>query len=97
MTMSFNKSGLMGLLLLTQTVSGAVTETHRTARFSNDRVSVWETVVYPHSLLKGHRHAHDRVLVALDSGTLKVVSDKGGVSYLNLGRVLITTISAITP
>jgi hypothetical protein len=66
----------------------AVVKTGRIPQFSNDRVSVWETIIYPseHQVLKMHRHEHDRVLVSFDDGLLKITNDKGKVHYLKLQK-----------
>lgn len=60
----------------------------RIPQFSNDNVVVWETIIYPTSRqgLKMHRHAHDRVVVALSNGTLKITNNKGAVHYLKLKK-----------
>jgi beta-alanine degradation protein BauB len=62
--------------------------TARTPQFDNDKVNVWKTIIYPHKkeILANHRHDHDRVLVALDDGTLKVVSNTGQSHLLKLKR-----------
>lgn len=62
--------------------------TKRTTQFSNDRVLVWETVIYPseNQALKMHRHNHDRVVVAFDDGLLKITNDKGSIHYLKLEK-----------
>jgi hypothetical protein len=53
--------------------------THRTTEFTNDKVNVWQTIIYPSKgqQLKPHRHDYDRVVIALDDGKLKIVNDKG--------------------
>jgi hypothetical protein len=63
-------------------------ETARTTQFSNNKVSVWETVIYPgaNQVLKMHRHEHDRVVVAFNDGLLKITNDKGKVHYLKLAK-----------
>ncbi|WP_454782939.1 hypothetical protein [Legionella sp. WA2022007384] len=63
-------------------------KTVRTPQLSNKEVSVWTTVIYPnkkHSL-KMHRHEHNRVIVALDNGLLKVVNNKGKEHFLKLEK-----------
>ena len=62
--------------------------THRIPQFSNEKVSVWETTIYPHKeqILKMHRHDHDRILVALTAGILKVTNDKGQSHLLKLEK-----------
>ena len=59
-------------------------QTNRVMQFSNNHVSVWETVIYPsqNHMLKMHRHDHDRVLVAFTDGLIKVTNDQGKVHYL---------------
>lgn len=68
--------------------SAGSSTTTRIAQFSNDKVSVWETVIYPsaNQVLKMHRHEHDRVLVAFSDGLLKITNDKGKVHYLKLEK-----------
>ncbi|MCD6039989.1 MAG: uncharacterized protein K0S27_1389 [Gammaproteobacteria bacterium] len=62
--------------------------TTRIAQFSNNKISVWETIIYPsaNQKLKMHRHEHDRVVVALTDGVLKITNDKGKVHYLKLQK-----------
>lgn len=62
--------------------------TKRIPQFSNDKVTVWQATIYPTAsqMLKMHRHEHDRVLVAFDSGTLKITNDKGKIHYLKLEK-----------
>lgn len=62
--------------------------TKRIAQFSNTKVSVWETIIYPsaNQALKMHRHEYDRVVVALSDGLLKITNDKGKVHYLKLEK-----------
>lgn len=61
-------------------------ETYRIKHFENANVNVWETRIFPgkSKVLKMHRHDHDRVLVALSPGVLKVVNDAGKSHFLNL-------------
>lgn len=60
--------------------------TQRISQFENDRVNVWQTIIYPSTkqALTMHRHEHDRVLVALNHGLLKITNDTGEVHYLKL-------------
>lgn len=77
---------LLTLLFVTfQVVAGT---TNRLDQFSNDQVKVWKTVIYPSSqqALPMHRHEHNRVLIALTDGTLKITNNKGKVSYLKLKK-----------
>nr|WP_231865939.1 hypothetical protein [Legionella fallonii] len=62
--------------------------THREEQFSNNKVSVWKTIIYPASgqALTMHRHEHDRVVVALTDGLLKITNDKGKIHYLKLEK-----------
>ena len=63
-------------------------KTHRIPQFDNDKVIARKTVIYPSSkqILQMHRHDNNRVLIAFDSGTLKVTNDKGVVHYLKLEK-----------
>ena len=52
--------------------------TKRIAQFSNSKVNVWQTIIYPNKkqALKMHRHDYDRVVVAFDNGILQVIMIK---------------------
>lgn len=75
-------------ILLTGALHAAELSTKRIEQFSNDKVKVWKTIVYPssHQVLPMHRHDNDRVLVALTDGTLKITNNKGKVHYLKLKK-----------
>ncbi|MFY7697538.1 MAG: hypothetical protein ACOVQX_01765 [Legionella sp.] len=62
--------------------------TKRISQFTNDKVSVWKTIIYPihGQSLKMHRHEHDRVVVALTDGRLKVTNNQGQVHFLNFKK-----------
>jgi hypothetical protein len=79
------------MLMLLAIGSGLQAQTHATKRdvqFSNKEVSVWRTIIYPtsHQILPMHRHDHNRVLVALTDGILKITNDKGKIHYLHLKK-----------
>lgn len=60
----------------------------RDIQFENRDVSVWKTTIpsgHAEKLVM-HHHVHDRVVIALTDGALKVVSDKGNVHYLKLKK-----------
>lgn len=60
----------------------------RVQQISNEKISAWKRIIYPgknHALMM-HRHDHDRVLIALTDGTLKVTSDKGNSHLLTLKK-----------
>lgn len=63
-------------------------KTTRMPEFSNNEVDVWKTIIYPNKnqRLKMHRHEYNRVVVALNNGTLKITNDKGKIHYLNLEK-----------
>ncbi len=74
-------------MVTTLTITQANTATtKRIEQFANKQVKVWRTVIYPTSSqsLTLHRHDHNRVLVALTNGLLKITNDKGQVHYLHL-------------
>jgi len=77
---------VVSLFFLMSNMLNAAPSTTRTPQFSNEKVSVWETVIYPNKdqVLKMHRHEHDRVVVAFTDGVLKITNDKGKVHYLKL-------------
>ena len=75
---------IVGAFILSTKLFGAGTQRH--LQISNPQVNVWQTLIYPHSsqALKSHRHENDRVVVALNSGVLKVKNSKGKSHYLKL-------------
>lgn len=62
--------------------------TKRIEQFNNDKVKVWKTLIYPsqNNKLPMHRHEHDRVVVALTDGRLKITNSHGKVHYFNLRK-----------
>jgi len=79
---------LMFLLLISSFSTHATPGTERIGLFSNNRVSVWKTIIYPSSkqALKMHRHDFDRVVVALTDGLLKVTTSKGKTHYMQFKK-----------
>ncbi|KTD44503.1 hypothetical protein [Legionella quateirensis] len=80
---------LFGLLMYPVTALYAEEQaTKRIEQFTNNKVKVWQTIIYPTStkVLPMHRHDHERVLVALTDGVLKITNNKGAVHYLNLKK-----------
>jgi hypothetical protein len=78
-------------VLLSPTISLAqakIEKTQRIEQFSNDKVNVWKTIVYPTTgkALAMHRHEHNRVVVALSDGLLKITNTKGKTHYLKLEK-----------
>ncbi|MCL5272551.1 MAG: hypothetical protein M1486_04485 [Gammaproteobacteria bacterium] len=63
-------------------------KTKRIPLFTNEKVRVWETIVYPaqNQKLKMHRHNNDRVLIALTDGQLKITTDRGQTRMLKLEK-----------
>jgi beta-alanine degradation protein BauB len=53
------------------------TGTQRIVQFENDDVKVWKSIVVPHAPLTMHRHEHERVIIALKGGTMKIVEQTG--------------------
>ena len=60
----------------------------RIPQLSNERVQAWKTIIYPTAKKKlaMHRHDHDRVIVALTDGLLKIKNNSGKVHYLSLKK-----------
>lgn len=75
-------------IILSTSLHALGQSTKRIDQFANDRVKVWKTIIYPSSgqVLPMHRHDHDRVLVALTDGTLKITNNNGKVHYLKLKK-----------
>jgi len=84
--MKFVSFGLVALI--SQSCWAETVATKRINQFTNDQVAVWQTIIYPTktNTLAMHRHEHNRVLVALDDGLLKVTNDKGKVHFLKLEK-----------
>ncbi|MCL9685296.1 hypothetical protein MJ258_13575 [Legionella sp. EUR-108] len=82
----------IALAVLLGTTTGLVQAkgelTKRVEQFSNSKVTVWKTIIYPASgqALAMHRHEHDRVVVALTDGLLKITTNKGKTHYLKLEK-----------
>lgn len=75
-------------ILASTNIHAGIQKTKRIDQFSNEAVHVWKTVIYPNKaqLLKMHRHDSNRVVVALDSGLLKITNDKNETHYLKLEK-----------
>jgi len=52
-------------------------QTQRIPGFENDDMKVWNSVVMPNAPLTMHRHEHPRVIIALSTGTMKIVEQNG--------------------
>lgn len=79
---------LFVLALVATTTVAQNQATQRVPEFSNNQVNVWKTIIYPTSkqVLTMHRHDHNRVVVALTDGLLKVTNDKGKIHYFRLQK-----------
>ena len=51
--------------------------TRRELQFENEHLKVWKTIILPNQPLNLHRHDHGRAVVALTSGKLDVIDEKG--------------------
>lgn len=78
------KRFFMIVILCCINVSYAAEKTIRIPEFSNEKVKVWKSIIYPtrQEQLVMHRHDHDRVVVALDDGVLKIVNSEQHVHFL---------------
>ena len=78
---------IVGCFAATGSAQSSIT-TNRIPQFSNNAVNVWKTIIYPRAehTLSMHRHAHDRVLVALTDGVLKIINNHGKIHYLRLKK-----------
>jgi hypothetical protein len=52
-------------------------QTQRIPQFENDNVKVWRSVVVPNAPLTMHRHEHGRVIIPIQGGTMKIVTQGG--------------------
>ena len=76
----FLSGGVAGAVLTVGVLGGMHLEaakTIRTPQFENEAVKAWRTVVPAGSASDMHRHDHPRVVVALTSGRMDSVDDKG--------------------
>ncbi len=83
------KKLIISILMIVMGHSYAQTQaTVRKEQFSNDKVKVWKTIIYPSTKqrLTMHRHEQDRVVVALTDGVLKIKNNKGKTHYWNLEK-----------
>lgn len=73
-------------LVIASTTQAKVTK--RLEQLKNSKVCVWETFIYPteEQKLALHRHDHDRVVVALTAGLLKITNDQGVSHYWKLEK-----------
>jgi len=78
--MSIRALACLAVLALAGTAPGrseVPRTTVRTPQFDNESVRVWKTLIAPGQPLTMHRHEHGRVIVALSSGTLRIVKESG--------------------
>jgi quercetin dioxygenase-like cupin family protein len=73
-----------GVLVLALVASGfnrtQTAEMQRIPQFENDRVSVWRSVIPPHTQSTLHRHDRGRTVVAIVGGELKTITPEGRVA-----------------
>lgn len=67
----------VGVVFGSQLVDGQERRTRREPQFENEHLKVWKTFVYPNQPLSMHRHDHGRAIVAIQGGTLHVVTEEG--------------------
>lgn len=79
---------ITSILLIATSIYAENLTTKRIPQFSNNQVNVWQTIIYPskNQVLKMHRHEFNRVLVAFDSGTLKITNNKNQSHLLKLAK-----------
>ena len=68
---------LIPALLLTAIALTPQQQTQRVQQFENDDVKVWRSVVVPNAPLTMHRHEHGRVIIPIQGGTMKIVTQAG--------------------
>ena len=76
--------GRIGVLALALAVSGfappQVAEMQRIPQFENDRVTVWRSVIPPHTQSTFHRHDRGRTVIGIVGGDLKTITPDGRVA-----------------
>lgn len=62
--------------------------TKRIPQVENNKVKVWQTIVYPSTkqALPMHRHDHDRVVIAMTDGKFKITTSTGQVSFFEIKK-----------
>lgn len=70
---------LLGMFLIHNAVHAKGPSTKREELFFNKKVRVWKTFIYPSAkhALPMHRHEHDRVVIALTDGVIKIINNHG--------------------
>ena len=73
-------------ILTTTNLYSQSLSTKRVPQFTNEKVNVWQTIIYPSTdqVLKMHRHEYNRILIAFDSGILKITNNNQKTHYLKL-------------
>jgi hypothetical protein len=81
MKLSFFRIALLFTFVLSELISQPAAQpaaqVQRIPQFENDDVKVWKAVIMPNAPLTMHTHQHARVIVALEGGTMKIVSENG--------------------
>ncbi len=84
----FKKTILLILSVFMLASQAYAAKTNRIPQFTNSKVTVWETIIYPtkKESLQLHRHDQDRIIVALTSGKLKFVTNTGRTEILTFEK-----------
>jgi hypothetical protein len=81
MKLSFFRIALLSTFVLSELISQTALkpagQVQRIPQFENDDVKVWKAFIMPNAPLTMHTHQHARVIVALEGGTMKIVSENG--------------------
>jgi quercetin dioxygenase-like cupin family protein len=67
-------------LLLALTLQAPAAEMQRIPQFENDRVTVWRSVIPPHTQSTFHRHDRGRTVIGIVGGELKTITPDGRVT-----------------
>jgi len=81
MKLSFFRIALLSTFVLSELISQPALQpagqVQRIPQFENDAVKVWKAVIMPNAPLTMHTHQHARVIIAIEGGTMKIVSENG--------------------
>lgn len=77
MKLSLFRIALLSTFVLSELTSQPAGQVQRIPQFENDDVKVWKAVIMPNAPLTMHTHQHARVIIALEGGTMKIVSENG--------------------
>jgi beta-alanine degradation protein BauB len=77
MMKTFGAVAIIAVVFAAGVAVGQQGTSRREPQFENSEVRVWKSIIFPNQPLALHRHEHGRALIALTTGALDVVDEKG--------------------